>query len=59
MGERVSQQDLVTAKRPVQAFTSALDEGEQIRIDHIGMGGGHAMRVAFVGFQRAIGQQLG
>jgi len=49
----------VPAKRPVQATTSAAYKRQQIRIDHIGMGGRHAMRVALVGFQRAIGQQFG
>ena len=46
------------AKGPVQAITSATDKRQQIRIDHIGMGSRHAVRVALVGLQCAVGQQL-
>src|SRR3984885_7227534 len=37
---------------------SALDEGEKIRVDDVGMGGGHAMRVILVCLQRSMLEQL-
>lgn len=37
---------------------SALDEGEQVGVDDLGVGRGHAVRKALVGFERAVLQEL-
>src|SRR5262245_32026983 len=39
-------------------MTSAFDEGEQIRIDDIGMRGCHVVRILFVDLERAVLQKL-
>src|SRR5919106_6533944 len=39
-------------------MTSAFDEGEQIRIDDIGMRGCHAVRILLVDLERAVLQKL-
>src|SRR5258708_28884506 len=36
----------------------ALQKGQEIRVDRLGLGRGHAMRKPFVGFQRRILDQL-
>ncbi|MNR68595.1 hypothetical protein D3C85_1932490 [compost metagenome] len=38
---------------------SAAYEGQQVGVDDIGMGGGHAVGVALVGFQGAVAEQPG
>ena len=37
---------------------SALDEGEKIRVDHVGMGRRHAVRIVLVGLERSMLEQL-
>ena len=37
---------------------SALDEGEKIRVDHVGVGGRHAVRIVLVGLERSMLEQL-
>ena len=39
-------------------MTSAFDEGEQIRVDDIGMRGCHAVRILLVDLERAVLQKL-
>lgn len=45
--------------RPATASLSGPDEGEQIRIDDVGMGGQQAVRIARIHLQRTVSQQLG
>jgi Protein of unknown function DUF72 len=44
------------ARRMIRA--SALEEGEQVRIDRISMGSGHAVRKVLVALERAVFQEL-
>jgi hypothetical protein len=37
-----------------QRLTLALDEGEEVRIDHLRVSGAHAMRVALIDLQSTV-----
>ena len=43
---------------PAQTLVSGSNEGEEIRIDHLGMDSKHAVRIAGVDLQRAVLNQL-
>src|SRR5918997_240497 len=54
----VSQRSDLNAARTSSENSSALDEGEQVRIDHVGVRRAHAVRELLVDLEGAVLQQL-
>ncbi len=48
----------IGSPRPLSRHTSSLHEREQIRVEHLGVDGQHAVRIPRIGLQRAILHEL-